>query len=256
MDKLNVNDSVRYHRQLILKEIGIVGQVKLKNAKICVCGAGGLGSPILYYLAAAGVGTLGIVDFDVVKLSNLNRQILHTTEDLEILKTVSANEKLSHLNPNIKIIEHTIELNPSNIENILVNYDVIVDAVDTIKIRYLISDTCYKLKKPLVEGAVVGFSGILTTIIPDQTPCYRCLYPNNNEGNEFPTCNEIGILGAITGVIGSLQALEVIKLITGTGNGMLGRLLTFDGLDCEFEEIPMIKNENCSLCGKQHNKGL
>lgn len=256
MDNLNVNDSIRYHRQMILKDIGIEGQVKLKNAKICVCGAGGLGSPILYYLAAAGVGTIGIVDFDVVKLSNLNRQILHTSDDLETLKTVSANEKLSRLNPNIKVVEHSIQLNPENIERILVNYDVIVDAVDTIKMRYLISDTCYKLNKPLVEGAVVGFSGILTTIIPDQTPCYRCLYPYNNDENEFPTCNEIGILGAITGVIGSLQALEVIKLITGAGNGMLGKLLTFDGLDCEFEEIPIIKNENCILCGKQHNKNL
>jgi len=256
MDKLNNNDSIRYHRQMILKEIGIEGQVKLKNAKVCVCGAGGLGSPILFYLAAAGVGTLGIVDYDVVKLSNLNRQILHSSDDLETLKTVSAKEKLSRLNPNIEVIEHTVELNKDNSEEIFEKYDVIVDAVDTIKIRYLISDTCYKLKKPLVEGAVVGFSGILTIIIPDQTPCYRCLYPNNNEGHEFPTCNEIGILGTITGVIGSLQALEVIKFITGAGQLMLGRLLTFDGLDCEFEEIPIIKNDNCILCGTLHNKGL
>lgn len=256
MNNLNNNDSIRYHRQMILRDIGIEGQVKLKSAKVCVCGAGGLGSPILYYLAAAGVGTLGIVDYDVVKLSNLNRQILHSSEDLETLKTISAKEKLSRLNPNIEIIEHSVELNLENIDEIFNKYDVIVDAVDTIKVRYLITDTCYKLKKPLVEGAVVGFSGILTTIIPDQTPCYRCLYPNNNEGHEFPTCNEIGILGAVTGVIGSLQALEVIKLITGTGKLMLGRLLTFDGLDCEFEEIPINKNEDCILCGTQQNKGL
>lgn len=256
MNNLNNNDSIRYHRQMILRDIGIEGQVKLKSAKVCVCGAGGLGSPILYYLAAAGVGTLGIVDYDVVKLSNLNRQILHSSEDLETLKTISAKEKLSRLNPNIEIIEHSVELNLENIDEIFNKYDVIVDAVDTIKVRYLITDTCYKLKKPLVEGAVVGFSGILTTIIPDQTPCYRCLYPNNNEGHEFPTCNEIGILGAVTGVIGSLQALEVIKFITGTGQLMLGRLLTFDGLDCEFEEIPINKNEDCILCGTQHNKGL
>lgn len=256
MNNLNNNDSIRYHRQMILRDIGIEGQVKLKSAKVCVCGAGGLGSPILYYLAAAGVGTLGIVDYDVVKLSNLNRQILHSSEDLETLKTISAKEKLSRLNPNIEIIEHSVELNLENIDEIFKKYDVIVDAVDTIKVRYLITDTCYKLKKPLIEGAVVGFSGILTTIIPDQTPCYRCLYPNNNENHEFPTCNEIGILGAVTGVIGSLQALEVIKLITGTGKLMLGRLLTFDGLDCEFEEIPINKNEDCILCGTQHNKGL
>lgn len=256
MDKLNNNDSIRYHRQMILKDIGIEGQEKLKNARVCVCGAGGLGSPILYYLAAAGVGTLGIVDYDVVKLSNLNRQILHSSDDLESYKTVSAKEKLSRLNPNIQIIEHNVELKEDNIERIFETYDVIVDAVDTIRVRYLITDTCYKLKKPLVEGAVVGFSGILTTIIPDQTPCYRCLYPNNNEGHEFPTCNEIGILGAVTGVIGSLQALEVIKLITGAGQLMLGRLLTFDGLDCEFEEIQINKNEDCILCGTKHNKGL
>lgn len=252
MDKQNLDDSVRYHRQLILKDIGIEGQSKLKNAKVCVCGVGGLGSPILYYLASAGVGTIGLVDFDVVKLSNLNRQILHTTDDLEKLKTISAHEKLSKLNPNLTIIEHRVELSSDNIEDIFKDYDVIVDAVDTIKVRYLISDTCYKIKKPLVEGAVLGFSGILTTIIPDVTPCYRCLYPMNNEDNEYPTCNEIGILGAVTGVIGSLQALEVIKLITNAGNGLLGRLLTFDGLDCEFEEIPILKNENCSLCGTQH----
>lgn len=254
MNNLNNNDSIRYHRQMILRDIGIEGQVKLKNAKVCICGAGGLGSPILYYLAAAGVGTLGIVDYDVVKLSNLNRQILHSSDDLESLKTVSAKEKLSRLNPNIQIIEHNIELKEDNIEGIFETYDVIVDAVDTIRVRYLITDTCYKLKKPLVEGAVVGFSGILTTIIPDQTPCYRCLYPFNNESNEYPTCNEIGILGAITGVIGSLQALEVIKLITGSGECLLGRLLTFEGLDCEFNEIPIIHNKDCVLCGK--NKSL
>ncbi|MHB8097111.1 MAG: HesA/MoeB/ThiF family protein [Erysipelotrichaceae bacterium] len=254
MNNLNNNDSIRYHRQMILRDIGIEGQVKLKNAKVCICGAGGLGSPILYYLAAAGVGTLGIVDYDVVKLSNLNRQILHSSDDLESLKTVSAKEKLSRLNPNIQIIEHNVELKEDHIEEIFETYDVIVDAVDTIKVRYLITDTCYKLKKPLIEGAVVGFSGILTTIIPDQTPCYRCLYPFNNESNEYPTCNEIGILGAITGVIGSLQALEVIKLITGSGECLLGRLLTFEGLDCEFNEIPIIHNKDCILCGK--NKSL
>lgn len=250
-----MSDSIRYHRQLILKEIGLEGQSKLKSSKVCVCGVGGLGSPILYYLAAAGVGTLGIVDYDVVKLSNLNRQILHSSDDLETLKTVSANEKLSRLNPNVKIIEHRVELSSENIDEIFNQYDVIVDAVDTIQVRYLISDTCYRLKKPLVEGAVVGFSGILTTIIPDVTPCYRCLYPMDNENNEYPTCNEIGILGAITGVIGSLQALEVIKYITGAGDCLLGKLLTFDGLDLEFQEIPIIKNEECKLCGS-HNKGL
>jgi molybdopterin-synthase adenylyltransferase len=250
MTDYDLGDSTRYHRQMILKDIGIEGQTKLNQAKVCVCGAGGLGSPILYYLAAAGVGTIGIVDYDVVKLSNLNRQILHSSDDLETLKTTSASEKLSRLNPNLKINEHTIELNSENIENIFNQYDVIVDAVDTIKIRYLISDTCYKLKKPLIEGAVVGFSGIVTTIIPNVTPCYRCLYPNNHKDNDYPTCNEIGILGAVTGVVGSLQALEVIKLITGAGNGLLGRLLTFDGLDCEFEEIPIHKNEHCSLCSK------
>lgn len=255
MNNLDHTDTIRYHRQLILKDIGQEGQLKLKSAKVCVCGAGGLGSPILYYLAAAGVGTLGIVDYDVVKLSNLNRQILHSSDDLETLKTISANEKLSRLNPNIKIIEHRVELSNENIEEIFKQYDVIVDAVDTIKVRYLISDTCYKLKKPLVEGAVVGLSGILTTIIPDVTPCYRCLYPMNNSDNEYPTCNEIGILGAVTGVIGSLQALETIKLITGSGKCLLGRLLTFEGIDSEFMEIPIIKNEECELCGN-HKKSL
>lgn len=249
-----MSDSIRYHRQLILKEIGIEGQAKLKKAKVCVCGAGGLGSPVLLYLAAAGVGTLGIVDHDVVKLSNLNRQIIHSSDYLETSKTVSANEKLSRLNPNVKIIEHCIELSPENIEEIINQYDIVVDAVDTIKIRYLISDVCYKLNKPLIEGAVVGFSGIVTTIVSGVTPCYRCLYPMNNEDNEYPTCHEIGILGPVAGTIGSLQALETIKYITNAGTCLLGRLLTFDGLDSEFQEIPIEKNEDCVLCGK--NKSL
>lgn len=248
--KLSSDQTLRYSRQIILKEIGFEGQQKLLKSKALVIGAGGLGSPVLFYLAAAGVGNLGIADFDTVGISNLNRQILHFTDDLSRKKVDSAAEKLKKLNPDINIIKHSFRVNADNIEEVIADYDVIIDAVDNFSTRYLISDCCFFLKKPLIEGAVLGFDGILTTIIPDKTPCYRCLYPEPPKDGVVPTCSDQGILGAITGTIGSLQALEAVKVLAGIGETLSGRILTFDGLGLEFRDVQLRKRQNCPLCGE------
>jgi molybdopterin/thiamine biosynthesis adenylyltransferase len=241
---------LRYSRQIILDEFGYTGQEKLLNSKVLVVGTGGLGSPALFYLAAAGVGTLGLADFDTVGISNLQRQILHFTDDLGRKKVDSATEKLKKLNPDVKLITYPNRLTIDNVEEIISDYDVIIDAVDNFQARYLISDCCYFLKKPLVEGAVLGWEGILMTILPDnQSPCYRCLYPMPPEDGVIPTCSDVGILGAVAGTIGSLQALEAIKLITGIGETLSGRILTFDGVNLNFREIKWSRKSNCPLCG-------
>lgn len=248
---LTKNQTLRYSRQLILKEIGSGGQEKLLKSRVLVVGAGGLGSPVLYYLAAAGVGTLGMVDFDTVGVSNLQRQILHFTGDVGKKKVDSAEEKLKELNPDVSLIKYPFRLNANNIEEIVEDYDVIIDAVDNFPARYLINDCCYFKKKPVVEGAVIGFEGILTTIIPDQSPCYRCFYPAPPEDGVMPTCSDSGILGAITGTIGSLQALEAVKVLTGAGETVSGRILTFDGLNMEFRSVGWKKRKTCPLCGDE-----
>jgi len=248
---LTKDQELRYSRQIILKDIGYNGQQKLLKSRVLVIGSGGLGSPVLYYLAAAGVGTLGIVDFDIVAISNLQRQILHFTEDIGKKKVDSAEEKIRKLNPDVKIIKYPFRMNIDNIEEIIQDYDVIVDAVDNFTARYLVSDCCYFMKKPLVEGAVLGFEGILMTIIPDHSPCYRCLYPEPPQDGVIPTCNDLGILGAITGTIGSLQALEVVKVLLGIGDTLSGRILSFDGLSMNIRAIPWKKRETCPLCGKE-----
>lgn len=245
------NDHIlRYSRQLILEGFGIEGQKKLKEAKVLVAGAGGLGSPILLYLAAAGVGNIGIADFDTVTVSNLNRQVIHFTEDMGKKKVDSAEDKIKRLNPDICIEKYKSRLTVDNIADIIGNYDVVVDATDNFTARYLISDCCYFLGKPLVEGAAVGYDGILMTIIPGKTPCYRCLYPMPPENGVLPTCSDSGILGAITGIIGSIQALEVIKILAGVGETVSGRILTFDALTTAFREVKWTKRNNCPLCGK------
>jgi len=244
------SDLLRYSRQILLKDVGYKGQEKLLNSKVLVTGAGGLGSPAMYYLAAAGVGTLGIVDFDTVNMSNLHRQILHFTDDLGKNKVDSAEEKLKKLNPGISIIKYQIKLNADNIEDIVRQYDVVIDAVDNFSTRYLISDCCYLVNKPLIEGAVLGFEGILMTIIPNKSPCYRCLYPVPPEAGNVPTCNDVGIIGMVAGTIGSLQALEAVKVILGIGNTLSGRILTFDGLNLDFRTIDWKRKSNCPLCGE------
>jgi Dinucleotide-utilizing enzymes involved in molybdopterin and thiamine biosynthesis family 2 len=247
---MDQNQILRYSRQLILKDIGAEGQEKLLKSKIIVIGAGGLGSPALYYLAAAGVGTIGAVDFDTVGISNLQRQILYSTEDLNKKKVDVVQEKLKKLNPDINVIKHCCRVNVDNIEEIINGYDVVIDGTDNFASRYLISDCCHFLGKPLVEGAVLGFTGILMTIIPGMTPCYRCLYPTPPLSGNVPGCSDIGIIGMTTGTIGSLEALEAVKLVMGIGKTISGRVLFFNGLDMSFDEIGLEKNKSCQLCGE------
>jgi adenylyltransferase/sulfurtransferase len=239
----------RYSRQLMLKEIGAEGQEKLHKSKVLVIGAGGLGSPALYYLAAAGVGKIGTVDFDEVSISNLQRQILYSVEDLHRKKVDVAKGKLERLNPDVSVEKHCLRIDGENIVNIIKDYDVVIDAVDNLETRYLINEGCYSLGKPLVEGAVSEFTGILTTVIPGKTPCYRCFSPGPEERapNKRPVK---GIIGMIPGTIGSLEALEAVKLILGIGDILAGRLLVFDGLDMSFREIKLARNPQCPVCGK------
>ncbi|MDP4181283.1 MAG: HesA/MoeB/ThiF family protein, partial [Bacillota bacterium] len=226
------------------------GQEKLKKARVLVAGSGGLGSPALMYLAAAGVGTIGLVDFDSVTISNLNRQVLHFTEDVGKRKTDSAKDKLNKLNPEVNIIKFDKRIDIDNVEEIVSEFDVVIDATDNFTARYLISDCCYFMNKPLVEGAAVALDGVLMTIIPGKTPCYRCLYPYPPEDGSLPTCSDVGILGAVTGVIGSMQALEAIKVVVGMGETVSGRILTFDALNSSFRDVKWTKRETCPLCGK------
>jgi len=253
MDKeLHDRDKIlRYSRQIILNEIGLEGQEKLLKSRVLVIGAGGLGSPVLLYLAAAGIGTLGIADFDTVGISNLQRQVLHFTDDIGRKKVDSAEEKLKKLNPDVNIIKFPIRLGIDNIEDVISKFDVVVDAVDNFPARFLISDCCYFMKKPLIEAAAVGFEGILMTIVPGETPCYRCLYPMPPVDGVIPTCSDTGILGMVTGTMGSLQALEIVKLLLEIGKTMSGRLLTFDALDLKFRQIEWKKRSNCPLCGEK-----
>ena len=233
----------------MLNEIGTHGQEKLINSKVLVVGAGGLGSSILYYLGAAGIGTIGIVDFDEVDLTNLQRQIIHFTDDLGKKKVESAAEKLQKINPDLKVIKYPVKLDEDNIKDLVKQYDVVVNAVDNLAIRYLLSDCCYTLKKVLVEAGVTGFDGIIMTIIPDKSPCYRCFMPECSEDNAISVCTDVGIIGMAAGIIGSLQALEVVKTILDIGNTLFDRILYFDGLALDFKEIKREKRSNCFLCG-------
>lgn len=251
IENYDMNKTLRYSRQIILKQIGREGKEKLFDAKVLVVGAGGLGSPILTYLAGAGIGTLGFVDFDTIDISNLNRQTLFSTNDIGRKKVDVAEERIKSLNPDVQTRKYPFRIDVYNIEEIIQDYDIVVDALDNFAARYLLSDCCYFLKKPLIEGAAVEMVGTATTILPGSNPCYRCLYPFPPPDGVMPTCSDVGILGVVTGVIGSIQALEVIKLITGTGKLLIGRLLYFNGLNMDFQEFKYIKNDECPLCGKE-----
>lgn len=241
----------RYSRHIILKEVGGKGQEKLLKAKVLVIGAGGLGSSSSFYLAAAGVGVLGILDFDTVDLSNLQRQILHSMEDLDRPKGESAKETLTALNPDVKVIVHNERLTSENALHILGGYDVIVDACDNFPTRYLVNDACVMLKKPNVHGSVLQFEGQITVFDPDRGPCYRCQYPEPPPPDMVPSCQEAGVLGVLPGVIGTLQALETLKLILGIGNPLVGRLMHFDALSMRFREFELRKDPRCSICGTE-----
>ncbi len=241
----------RYSRHIILKELGGSGQQKIKDSSVLVVGAGGLGSPVAYYLAAAGVGKLGIVDSDVVDRSNLQRQILHSTEDIGLSKVKSAREKLQTINPNIDIITYNQYLNKNNIEEIIADYDVIVDGVDNFPTRYLLNDACVLNDKTLVEGGILRFEGQVMTIKPGEGPCYRCVFREPPSEDAIPSCQEAGVLGAIAGTIGTLQATEALKIITEIGEPLIGRILTYDAKKLSFREVKIKRDEDCPVCGNK-----
>src|SRR5689334_13367771 len=240
---------LRYSRHLLLPEVGMAGQRKLKAARVLTIGAGGLGSPLALYLAAAGVGTIGIVDFDVVDLTNLQRQILHGTSTLGRPKLESAEARLSDVNPNVRIEKHETRLTSENALEILREYDVIVDGTDNFPTRYLVNDACVLLGKPNVYGSIFRFEGQASLFYAPEGPCYRCLYSEPPPPGLVPSCAEGGVLGVLPGIIGSIQALESIKWIIGAGDSLLGRLLLFDALKLRFRELQLRKDPACPICG-------
>ncbi len=246
---LSSGELARYSRHLSLSEFGEAGQEKLKTAKVLVIGAGGLGSPALLYLAAAGVGTLGIVDFDKVDVSNLQRQVLFTTEDVEQLKTDVAAKKLQAVNPHITTHSHAVKLTADNAMSLLSDYDVVLDGCDRFATRYLVNDACVLLRKPLISAAIHRFEGQAFTYIPEHGPCYRCLFAEQPSGDLIPNCATAGVLGVLPGVMGTIQATEAIKLITGIGSPLTGRLLTYDALDMRFTEFEFARRSDCAVCG-------
>lgn len=239
----------RYSRQIILPELGGRGQEQLARARVIIIGTGGLGSPCAYYLAAAGVGTLGLVDNDVVDLSNLQRQILHNTGRLGRPKTDSGRETLVALNPEVKVVTHQLRVSADNVMELIQDYDIVVDAVDNFAARFLVNDACVMAGKPLVEAGVLRWDGMVMTILPRQGPCYRCVFPSPPPPGSVPTCQEAGVIGVVPGVMGLIQATEVIKLIIGKGNLLSGRLLLFDALNSSFREVKVKRNPACAVCG-------
>jgi molybdopterin-synthase adenylyltransferase len=243
----------RYARHIVLKEVGGAGQARLARARVLVIGAGGLGSPLVLYLAAAGVGTLGIVDFDRVSLSNLQRQIAHRTVDIGRLKTDSAADAAHALNPGVRIEAHPIRIAPDNAMQLIGRYDLVADGSDNFQTRFLVNDACFFAKRPLVFAAVSEFDGQLATFkAHDRSgsyPCYRCLFPEPPPAGAAPSCSEAGVLGAAAGVVGTLQALEVIKEILGIGEGLAGQLLIYDALPARFRAVRVHPDPACRLCG-------
>lgn len=240
---------IRYSRHTLLPEVGEAGQARLLQSKVLLIGAGGLGSPAALYLAAAGVGTLGIVDFDVVDLSNLQRQILHNESRIGEPKVESAAETIRQLNPDVNVVAYNEPLNSENVMEIIADYDVIVNGCDNFPTRYLINDAAVMANKPLVDGSIFQFEGQLTVYNYEGSPCYRCLYPAPPPPGEVPSCAEGGVLGVLAGIVGSLQALEAIKILLGTGESLGGRLLLFDALSTDFREVRIRRNTKCPVCG-------
>ena len=249
LPELTKDDLSRYSRHLILPEVGEEGQRKLKAARVLCVGAGGLGSPLALYLAAAGVGTLGLVDFDVVDASNLQRQIIHSTADIGRKKLDSAAEKLKALNPEVNVIKHDTLLTSANALDILKDYDVIADGTDNFPTRYLVNDACVLLGKPNAYGSIFRFEGQASVFATKDGPCYRCLYPEPPPPGLVPSCAEGGVLGILPGLIGVIQATETIKLILGKGATLVGRLLLVDALNMRFRELKLRKNPECPVCG-------
>jgi molybdopterin/thiamine biosynthesis adenylyltransferase/rhodanese-related sulfurtransferase len=246
---LTTDELARYSRHLILPEVGMEGQQRLKAAKVLCVGTGGLGSPLAFYLAAAGIGTLGLVDFDVVDASNLQRQIIHSTKDIGRKKLDSAAEKLTALNPALKVVKHETMLTSANALGILKDYDIVADGTDNFPTRYLVNDACVLLGKPNVYGSIFRFEGQASVFATKDGPCYRCLYPEPPPPGLVPSCAEGGVLGILPGLVGVMQATEVIKLILGKGETLVGRLLLIDALNMRFRELKLRKNPECPVCG-------
>ena len=250
LPELTTDDLSRYSRHLILPEVGMEGQRKLKAARVLCVGTGGLGSPLALYLAAAGIGTLGLVDFDVVDASNLQRQIIHSTKDIGRKKLDSAEEKLIALNPALNIVKHDTMLSSANALEILKDYDIVADGTDNFPTRYLVNDACVLLNKPNAYGSIFRFEGQASVFATKDGPCYRCLYPEPPPPGLVPSCAEGGVLGILPGLVGVIQATEVIKLILGKGNPLIGRLLLVDALSMRFRELKLRKNPECPVCGE------
>jgi molybdopterin/thiamine biosynthesis adenylyltransferase/rhodanese-related sulfurtransferase len=245
---LTPSERTRYQRHLTLAEIGAAGQEKLKAARVLVVGAGGLGSPAALYLAAAGCGTVGLVDCDRVELSNLQRQVLFDSRDLARSKAEAGRERLTSLNPEIRVVAHALELKAANVRAVFKDYDLVLDGTDRLATRYLVNDACVILGLPLVSAAIHRFEGQVMTYVPGRGPCYRCVFPQAPEG-VVPSCAQAGVLGVLPGVLGTLQATEAIKLITGVGEPLLGRLLTYDALEMRFHEFRVARRPDCAVCG-------
>ena len=240
----------RYSRHIILPEVGGKGQQKISNAKVLMIGAGGLGCPVGYYLAAAGVGTIAIVDNDEVELSNLQRQIAHSVNTLGVNKADSAKKTFETLNTDVNVIAIKERINSKNILDLMKDYDIVIDGTDNFPTRYLINDACVMLKKPLVSGAILRFEGQVTTILPGEGHCYRCLFEEPPPAGLVPSCQEAGVLGVLPGVIGALQATEVLKLIIGKGKPLKNQLLIYDALGVDFRKVRVPKNKQCPVCGE------
>jgi adenylyltransferase/sulfurtransferase len=246
---LSKDEILRYSRHLIVPEVGMEGQLKLKAAKVLLVGTGGLGAPLGLYLAAAGVGRIGLVDFDVVDFTNLQRQVIHFTKDVGRPKIESAAEKMQAINPNVEIVKHEVALSSENALDIIKDYDLVVDGTDNFPTRYLVNDACVLLHKPNVYGSIFRFEGQATVFAYEGGPCYRCLYPEPPPPGLVPSCAEGGVLGILPGTIGLIQATETVKLILGIGEPLVGRLLLYDALAMRFRELKLRKNAECPMCG-------
>ena len=239
----------RYSRHIILQEVGVEGQIKISDGKVLIVGAGGLGAPIALYLAAAGVGTIGIIDGDVVDLTNLQRQVIHFTPDVNKAKVLSAKEKMEQLNPDIKVIAYQDLLSAYNIFDLIKDYDIVVDGTDNFPTKFLINDACVLAKKPFSHGGILRFEGQTFTHTPGNA-CYRCIFDSPPPPNAVPTCSQAGVLGSIAGMLGTIQATEVLKFLVGKGELLTNRMLTFNALDMNFRTITFGKNHDCPICGE------
>ncbi len=249
-EELDLDEVRRYSRHLIMPEVAMEGQTRLKAAKVLCIGAGGLGSPVIMYLAAAGVGTIGIVEFDVVDETNLQRQIIHGQSDVGRSKAESARETVAEINPNVNVVLHETRLDSENALDIIKDYDLIVDGTDNFPTRYLVNDACVLLHKPYVWGSIFRFEGQVSVFWADKGPCYRCLYPEPPPPGMVPSCAEGGVLGVLCATIGSIQATEAVKLLTGTGNPLIGKLKIYDALEMDLKSIKVRKDPSCPICGE------